>query len=323
MNVSRRGFLWLAGAAGASLSGGCASGKLFTGGKGAHDPDLTVLLSDIHVNGQKEGDVYQRGKFADTVAEILRMDPLPARALVFGDLAWLWGNKLDYQCSAPMLKLLEDAGIEVTIGMGNHDRRSTFLEVHPKYAQTTKVPGRIVSVVDAGAVDFLMLDGLQGADDRGAKDMGPVPGALSKDQQDWALDALPKWKKPVFVCSHFPVEDLTAGGKPFSRLLMVSPNVAGYIHGHNHRWYTRYMRVGWSSTTIKRTLGLPSTGHWGDIGYALFRTGGGRATVSLRQRDFYYPKPVPMDPGDVDIWRVITQDNQGLSCTFPLPRVKS
>ena len=42
MNVSRRGFLWLSGAAGASFAGGCASGRLFTGGAAAHDPNLTV-----------------------------------------------------------------------------------------------------------------------------------------------------------------------------------------------------------------------------------------------------------------------------------------
>ena len=86
MNVSRRGFLWLAGAAGTTtLAGGCASGGLFTGGPAAHDPNLTVFLSDIHVNGQKDGDVFQRSKIMETVAEILKLDPLPSRAVVFGD----------------------------------------------------------------------------------------------------------------------------------------------------------------------------------------------------------------------------------------------
>ena len=321
MNVSRRGFLWLAGAAGASFAGGCASGRLFAGGEAAHDPNLTVLLSDIHVNGQEGMVVYQRAKFAETVAEILKMDPLPARAIVFGDLAWLWGNKQDYECSAPYLKLLEDAGIPVTIGMGNHDRRSTFLEVYPQYAKTTKIPGRIVSVVDAGPVDFLMLDGLQGTDDRGPKDMGPVPGALSKDQQDWILDVLPKWKKPVFVCSHFPVKELSAGGKPLMKRLVGAPNVVGYIHGHDHRWYTTHLIKGWSFTQMKRALCLPSTGHWGDIGYVLLRVDGDKAVASLRQRDFYYPRPEPMDPADRKIWKIILRENQGLSCTFPLPSV--
>ena len=130
MNVSRRGFLWLAGAAGTTtLAGGCASGGLFAGGPAAHDPNLTVLLSDIHVNGQKDGDVFQRSKIMETVAEILKLDPLPSRAVVFGDLAWLWGNKMDYQCSAPYLKLLEDAGIPVTICMGTVAPPENFMSL--------------------------------------------------------------------------------------------------------------------------------------------------------------------------------------------------
>jgi hypothetical protein len=96
--------------------------------------------------------------------------------------------------------------------------------------------------------------------------------------------------------------------------------VAGYIHGHDHRWYTKFMRKGWNYTRIKRTLCLPSTGHWGDIGYALMRTEGDKAVVSLRQRDFYYPRPEPMDPADREIWKIVVRENQGLTCTFPLPR---
>ena len=320
-SFSRRGFLRIFGAAGlASAGGGCAAGRLFTGSASDHDPNLTVLLSDVHVNGQETGDVYQRGRLEATVAEILRLNPLPSRAIVFGDLAWLWGNKADYERSAPQLKLLEDAGIPVTIGMGNHDRRATFLEVHPGYATSTKVPGRIVSVVDAGTVDFIMLDGLQGTDGRGPKDMGPVPGALCKNQQDWLLDILPKWKKPVFVCSHFPVHELKAGGKPLEKLLLDAPNVAGYIHGHDHRWYTRSLVLGYTSRQLKRSLCLPSTGHWGDIGYALMRVKDGNAVVELRQRDYYFPSPKPpKDPCVAKTWKAIARDHQGLFCTFVLP----
>ena len=320
-SVSRRRFLRIVGATGlVATGGGCMSGRLFVGGAKAHDPDLTVLLSDVHVNGQETGDAYQRDRFSAAVAEILKLDPMPARAIVFGDLAWLWGHRKDYECSAPQLKLLEGAGIHVTIGMGNHDRRSTFLEVHPGYATSTKVPGRIVSVVDAGAVDFIMLDGLQGTDDRGPKDMGPVPGALCEDQQDWILDALPKWKKPVSVCSHFPVNELKAGGKPLEKLILDSPNVAGYIHGHDHSWYTRNLIPGYNSSQLKRSLCLPSTGHWGDIGYALMRVRGGEAVVSLCERDYYFPTPKPpKDPCVARTWKAIARDHQGLFCTFVLP----
>jgi hypothetical protein len=163
-----------------------------------------------------------------------------------------------------------------------------------------------------------MHDGLQGTDDRGPKDMGPVPGALSKDQQDWVMDALPKWKKPVFVCSHFPVHELKAGGKPLDKLLVASPKVAGYIHGHDHRWYTKFMRKGWAYTQIKRTLCLPSTGHWGDIGYVLFRELPDRFVATCVQKDFYFPSPRKPEARPA-VWDAIAQEHNGQYCTFMKP----
>lgn len=319
MNLSRRHFLFCTGAA--SLAGGCASGRFFMGKAADFDPDLTLFLSDTHIHAGRNGTSYQKEKFAVLVAEILALDPLPARAIIFGDLARHAGAKADYEHAVEALKPLRDAGIAVTVGMGNHDRRSTFLECFPDHAQGTKVPGRIVRVVDAGPVDFLMLDGLQGTDDRALTDMGPVPGALDKAQQEWLADALPKWKKPVFVCAHFPVEELNVCGRPLARLLLDVPAVAGYIHGHDHRWYTLPIHT-WGSAIVKRSLCLPSTGHWGDIGYALFRTTGDKAVVSLRQTEYYFPRP-PESGAAIDRrgWDLICAENQGRTCTFPLPRL--
>jgi len=314
MNLSRRCFLGMTGAA-------AAASRLFAKAKVDYDPDLTVLLSDIHINGVEGDATYQRDKFAVIVGEILKLNPLPSRAIVFGDLAWLYGRKEDYLCSLPYLKQLEDAGIPVTIGMGNHDRRSTFLEVHPSYAKRTKVPGRIVTECDAGAVDFLMLDGLQGTDDRGLRAMGPGSGTLDKGQQDWLLADLPKRKKPLFVCSHFPVNELRVGGKSLARVLVDAPCVVGYIHGHDHRWYKRYMRNGWrEGEIIKRSLCLPSTGHWGDIGYTLLRTSGDRAVASLVQKEFFFPSPPKAGAPAKLLWNAITEENRGQTCTFPIPR---
>ena len=203
--------------------------------------------------------------------------------------------------------------------MGNHDRRSTFLEVHPDYIARTKVPGRIVTVCDAGTVDFLMLDGLQGADDRAWNDMGPLAGLLDKAQQDWLLAALPAWKKPVFVCSHYPIGDLSVGGQPLSRLLAHVPAVVGYIHGHDHRWDTRDMGMGWKKTGAKRTLCLPSTGAWGDIGYALMRTSKDRAVASLVQRESYYPRPPKPGMPVQHLWNAIVKANQNQTCAFAMP----
>ncbi len=314
MQISRRHFI-------SGFTAAAASQGMFAAAKPAVDPDLTVLISDVHVKGGQGDNVYQFGKFSRVVADILKMDPLPARVIGFGDLAWLHGAKADYLRSAPELKLLRDAGISVTLGMGNHDRRSTFLEVHPEYAQTTKIPGRIVSVVDAGRVDFIMLDGLQGTDDRGPTDMGPVNGQLNPDQQDWLAAALPKWKKPVFVCSHFPVKELAVSGKPLSQFLHDCPAVAGYLHGHDHRWYKTYPLKTWNSPHTLRTLCLPSTGFWGDIGYVTFRTTADLAVASLRQYEYYFPRPEPRQSCDQRLWDLITAENQNQTCSFILPKL--
>ena len=306
-NVSRRGFIGGLGAA-------AVAPRLFAKKPSDYDPDLTVLLSDLHVNGIRN--THQLGRLERAVGEILALTPLPARAVVFGDVSYFYGRREDYLRSLPCLKQLEDAGISVTIGMGNHDRRSTFLEVHSSYAARTKVPGRIVTVCDAGAVDFLMLDGLQGADDRALNDRGPNNGQLDKDQQDWLAAALPAWKKPVFVCSHYPVGDLTVGGQPLAHLLVRTPAVVGYIHGHEHRWCPRDMREPWRKTSSKQSLCLPSTGAWGDIGYALMHTSKGRAVASLVQREFFYPRPPkPGTPVEL-LWKTIVQANQNKTCAF-------
>ena len=306
-SVSRRVFL-------GSLGAAAAVPRLFAKAPADYDPNLTVLLSDLHVNGLRN--THQLGRLERAVGEILAMNPLPARAVVFGDVSYFYGRREDYLRSLPCLKQLEDAGIPVTIGMGNHDRRLTFLEVHPDYATRTKVPGRIVSVCDAGAVDFIMLDALQGADGRAWNDRGPNTGLLDKDQQDWLAAALPEWKKPVFVCSHFPVGDLSVGGKPLAHLLVRTPSVVGYIHGHEHRWYSRDVWEAWRKAAPKQSLCLPSTGAWGDIGYALLRTSKGRAVASLVQRAFFYPRP-PKPGAPVELlWKTIVQANQNKTCTF-------
>ena len=286
------------------------------------DPNLVLLFSDSHVNGHFD-DYRQdeRASLADTLARILRLDPLPAYAVHFGDTSYLWGHKEDYELVRRLLKPLEDLGVRLAIGMGNHDRRSAFLEVFPEYAATTKIPGRVVSVVDAGAVDFIMLDGLAGADDRAGNDGGPGGGRLCRNQQDWLMAALPKWRKPVFVCSHWPAEGLKAGGRKLHEFLVDCPMAAGYIHGHHHRWRKDFARKSWTSPKILKTLCLPSTGHWGDIGFALMRIDGDTATVSLHQHDFYFPQPDPQEPGeDRALWRSITRENQGLTCAFTLPK---
>lgn len=313
--IGRRNFLGTLTALGVASK----STPLFSKSSADFDEDLTVFLSDLHVNGAENGPIYQREKLSVLVAEVLRMNPLPAHAVLFGDLAWLWGDKKDYEFVAQLIKPLSDAGIKLTMAMGNHDRRSTFGEVFPEYAGATKIPGRVVSVTDLGKADLIMLDGLQGSDDRKIGDSGPVPGVLCQDQQDWLLDVLPKWEKPVFVCSHFPIDELTVGDKPLKKLLLQSNQAAGYMHGHDHKWYKLECREGYTNANVKRSLCLPSTGHWGDIGYTTFRIHSDRAVATLHQKEYFFPKPDIGTEVEQRLWGHITAENQNQICTFPLP----
>jgi len=317
MMTNRRAFLRAVLSCGA-VAGlqGCGT-RLFTGARRDYDEHLTVFLSDLHV---RSNDTYQYRRLAQIVQEILRMDPLPRRVVVFGDIAYLYGQAGDYRTSASLLRLFVDAGIELTLGMGNHDRRSNFLAAWPEYHKRLLMSSRIVSSANLGPADLLMLDGLQGTDTRGETDSGPVPGALDQAQQEWLKDRIDRLERPTFFASHFPISELRVCGKPLSQALGASPLVAGYIHGHDHRWYADWCHRGWGKDLPPfRTLCLPSTGHWGDIGYTTFRTSGKVARAAFVQKDFYFPKPEEEGSTRKPVWDDIMAEHNGAACVFRIP----
>ncbi len=167
-----------------------------------------------------------------------------------------------------------------------------------------------------------MLDGLQGADNRPLEACGPVAGKLDRNQQDWLFAELKKLKKPTILCAHFPMGDLTLRGKPIAAAVAGTEMVAGFLHGHEHRWVKRYVNHGWSNGGLKNSQGLPSTGAWGDIGYALLRTGGGRAVVSLVQKDYFHPAPKKPGEAPDKTWKAAAEQNNGQICIFTLPEKK-
>ncbi len=208
--ISRRGFLLGIAAAAA------APGNLFAKADKDFDSSLAVFLSDVHVNGLdelngKKTKTSMREHLAANVAEILRMNPLPRHVFIFGDLAHLQGRLVDYRRSYPDLKLLADAGIGLTIGMGNHDHRKAFLEVWPEYQERTLVPGAIHTVTSLPDYDLVMLDSLNEKDEVDA--WNPTAGALSKAAQEWILSRLPKWPRPFFIGAHHPIYELKFGGR--------------------------------------------------------------------------------------------------------------
>ena len=73
---------------------------------------------------------------------------------------------------------------------------------------------------------------------------------------------------------------------------------------------------GWGKDAREfRTLCLPSTGHWGDIGYVVFRTSPGRAVAELYQDDYFFPSPPGPGKWSPDVrspvWDRIVAENRG------------
>ena len=278
------------------------------------DPNLAVFISDLHVNGQDAKPTFQRDYLEREVARILSLKTLPANVVCFGDIAYLWGRTADYRLARQLLQPLVDAGMKLTLGMGNHDHREHFLEVWPELAANQPVAGRIISTVDMPHCELLMLDSLnhEPIADRGAS----LPGELGKAQHDWMMAHLAQATKPVFVCAHHKPDECKFG-KPWKD----RPRLAGFIHGHWHRWMDNFHMLGWSDTRIMRVCGLPSTGHWGDIGFALFRTDEKKAKVTAVIDDYFFPHPVPKAERPAP-WDAIRADHHGRNVTFPYPVIE-
>ncbi|MBR1588671.1 MAG: metallophosphoesterase [Kiritimatiellae bacterium] len=309
MRTSRRSFLaGLAAASGVTLAARARAGV-----SARHDPSLAVFISDLHLNGLK-GEVpthlYEEQCFVKTVAKILALDPLPAHAVCFGDIAYHWGQPEDYVLAAKLFQPLLDAGIKLTLGLGNHDRRDNFLVQWPSYAKSTLVPGRIVSKVEMPYADLLMLDTINAKPVE--KKKGSHPGECGKEEYEWLAETLKAATKPVLTCSHHrPNEDKVG----LAKLLHGSPACKGHVYGHWHRWFRDFIHQGWDPQKVFPISCLPSTGHWGDIGFATFRTYPDRAVLTLHMDDFFFTG----GPCDGQSFRDdIVREKNGQTCTFRL-----
>ena len=285
------------------------------GGGKAHDDDLILLLSDCHVaaGGGEAAFPYRRLKRCVDAA--LALDPLPTRAFVLGDIAGSVGPREDYEMSARQFVRLEEAGIAVSYAMGNHDRRAGFLAVHPECAAKSPIKGRLVRKIELPACDFLFLDSLIGED--GSPKI-VVAGAIDAEQSAWLEREVSGVGKPVIVCAHHAPHELKfANGDTLERRLPYFPRVRGYIHGHVHRWSSKWCRRADENPRFMRVMSLPATGNWGDLGYALMRIEGMKVRVRLFQDDYRHSKPLKggVPPPE---WTSVVEDNRNAVCTFDL-----
>lgn len=268
------------------------------------DDDLVVFISDLHCNP----DGYQPDKLRGIISEILKMRPLPRNVIALGDLAYLTGQPREYDKLKGVITPLEDAGITLTLAMGNHDRREEFRQAFPAYAAKSLRDDRYVYIVKTPKADIIVLDSLQQGEDRTT---WITPGALDDAQKEWLQKTLADYTKPVFVCAHHPVHELGISG-----ILLDAPTCCGFIHGHDHRWRPDWFQKNYSETRMVRTICLPSTGHWGDIGFTCFRLEESKAVATLHESEFFFPTPVP-DGNEVPLqWKMIAEEQDGNTCSF-------
>ena len=299
----------------AALAGGCMTDGVSSGGT---DENLSVFISDLHIGGANPALGYTHGRLNRVVDEILAMRPRPKRVVCFGDIALTYGLAADYAASKPILRRIVDAGIDLHLTLGNHDRRAEFFRAWPEYLACPLVEGRCTRVVDLGGCDLVILDTLKGADDRAENDMGPVEGTIDAAQLAWFEAFVAAAKRPFFVGSHQFRDLYIDGEKPISRAAK-SAFFAGWIYGHDHSWCPDVSVASWEENLIAPTLALPSTGLWGDIGYVLFRTEPDGAVAELRQNDFYFQTPSAHEVRP-RYWDVRVRENRGRTVRFVFER---
>ncbi len=203
------------------------------------DPDLIVLLSDIHIVPKDFHWEYARHndrKLDQNLDRIIQMNPRPAHVLILGDLSFNDGLAEDYQLVKQLFQKLDQANIPWTGTMGNHDQYENFIKAFPDKKSVSGIPNKAVYAVELKNAVFILLDSMI------PKNVG---GDLDEKQLNWLKSTLEKEQstgRQIFVGAHHTVHEMRHSGE-FSALLRQFPRVQAYVHGHSHRW-TIYMDQG-------------------------------------------------------------------------------
>ena len=278
-----------------------------SGMKAGLDENLIAFMTDIHLNPGG----YQHERIKKVIADMLSADRRPAQLIILGDLACQSGSLEEYQALKEVIKPVEDAGIKITMTMGNHDWRPNFSEVFPDYAAKSKLSDRLVFVVETPATDIIVLDSLIQPENFGRPIMN---GEISDGERSWLDTYLTEHPdKPVLISAHHPLQDTK-----LNDVLSKHACVKGYIYGHDHRWRRDFLMGRGPSGAIKQTLCLPSTGQWGDLGWAMMEITGKQATVTLHQDDFFFPAPAKTPESAPAQWKLMVEQHKHACCIFSL-----
>lgn len=281
------------------------------------DENLSVLISDIHLQmNPKLAYAFTAGEFPKRVKEILAMRPLPRRVICFGDMAFNAGEPESYAYLREQIKPLEEKGIRVVLGIGNHDRRKNFLAAFPEAGKDQPVPGRIVYKVDLGTCDLILLDTLDDGDGN------PYRVGMGLEQEAWLVREVAEAKRPLILGAHHQQEAVKVGGKPIFEFMRNNEKVIGWINGHEHFWRKENLFWGGGSNEdVIRSLELPTGGAWGEIGLVTLRTYSDRAVAKLKMIDMVWHDALKPGENRPKTFDAIVADQDGESVTFPFERL--
>jgi Icc protein len=231
--ITRRRFLAAAGAIVVAPALGRAANA---------DPHRVAFLSDSHI--PEKAEEVARGcnmaaRLKQVVAEVAKLDPIPACAIIDGDLAYKTGTASEYKLFATLVEPIREAGVPLHLGLGNHDHFTRFAEgLTQLRAKDRPVQGKQVVVAELERVNLFVLDSF---DPRNA-----IGGLLGAEQLKWLAQALDARKsKPAVVCVHHPLQFQPDKNKKYHDLadsidlwplLTDRPQVKAFVFGHTHTW---------------------------------------------------------------------------------------
>ncbi len=265
--MNRRDFLRLfATATCTAFSSNCL--QLFAEQSVPLSEDLVAIFSDTHLHGPETTQHVVR--FNQSVQKILAMNPRPANLIIYGDIAYLEGKPEEYELFRQLIKPVEQAGIRWEAAMGNHDRIKNFRQFFPeRFEKPSVIEGRYINIVKTPHADFIVLDSYM---------PGAVRGQIEPRQKQWLKETLDKYNKPVFVGCHHPLKETE-----LADVLRECPHLSAYLYGHNHNWVN-------SVEQQVQTIGFPSVGHWGDMGFVMLKLTEKEAVFTPDIDAYLFPK---------------------------------
>ena len=293
--VTRRSFL----AHAVVATGGFVSAGHLPAGE-SEGVETVALCSDTHIAADPRtvrAEVNMSTNLREALRQIVNSPDKPARVLINGDCAYINGQPDDYQTFLTHLSPVREAGLRVTLLLGNHDDREPLQKALKEVGiDASPVPHKQVAIVRTKHVNWFLLDSL---------DMvNSTPGLLGKAQLDWLDGALRENAgKPAFVMAHHNVDHrkhlksgevivdvvdrrLPAPGliddEPLLEILTAHPNVASYFCGHTHQWNV----VRWKGISF---VNLPCTAYpflvADPVGWVICRLGADKTEIELRTLD--------------------------------------